>query len=251
MHAKIQDISGSKIKCSSPGCIKSKGGTVLIEKKEILNSWSEYYVEELSKRIGTKYLKEGKSQLGPTILQEEVETAAERIKNGKATGSDNMPIEIITALDNLEIDRTTKLFNAIYDIGTIPKDLSKSLFVVLSKRPGAKECKLHRAISLMSHFTKILLRVLMHRMRKSLRLDPNRHQTRRSDNTVFLRMAYGRRRQLLLLLWLRRSKPGSTDLVYQKHDENIMDGKSPVKEANIVVVNAVVVLDYNAGEIIN
>ncbi|GFN93501.1 craniofacial development protein 2-like [Plakobranchus ocellatus] len=36
-------------------------------------------------------------------------------------------------------------------------------------------------------------------------------RTRRSDNTVFLRMARSRRRQFLLL-WLRRIKPGSIDL---------------------------------------
>ncbi|GFN94669.1 craniofacial development protein 2-like [Plakobranchus ocellatus] len=46
MHAKIKDVSGKKIKCSSPGCIKSKDGTMLMEKNEILNRWSEY-VEDL------------------------------------------------------------------------------------------------------------------------------------------------------------------------------------------------------------
>ena len=43
------------------------------------------------------------------------------------------------------------------------------VFIALPKIPGATECELHRTISLMSHITKVLLRVLMLRMCKSLR----------------------------------------------------------------------------------
>ncbi|GFO41054.1 RNA-directed DNA polymerase from mobile element jockey-like [Plakobranchus ocellatus] len=106
---------------------------------------------------------------GPTILKEEVEAAIKKMKNGKATGPDNIPEELIKALDNLGINLTTKLLNTIYDSGTIPENLCKSVFIVLPKTPGATECELHRTINLMGHFTKILLRILMHRMHKGLR----------------------------------------------------------------------------------
>ncbi|GFN94140.1 endonuclease-reverse transcriptase [Plakobranchus ocellatus] len=172
MHAKIKDVSGKKIKCSSPGCIKPKDGTMLIlmEKMEILNRWSEY-VEDLFRDDRCEKPKIKNNIEGPTILKEEVEAAIKKMKmkNGKATGPDNIPVEIIKALDNLGIDLTTKLLNAIYDSGTIPEDLCKFVFILLPKTPGATECELHRTISLMSHFKKILLRVLMHRTRKSLR----------------------------------------------------------------------------------
>ncbi|GFN78190.1 RNA-directed DNA polymerase from mobile element jockey-like [Plakobranchus ocellatus] len=46
INAKITDVSGKKIKCCSPGCIKSKDGTMLMEKKEMPNRWLEY-VEDL------------------------------------------------------------------------------------------------------------------------------------------------------------------------------------------------------------
>ncbi|GFN88795.1 endonuclease-reverse transcriptase [Plakobranchus ocellatus] len=169
MHAKIKDVSGKKIKCSTPGCIKSKDGTMLMEKKEILNRWSEY-VEDLFKDDKCENPPKKKKNIeGSTILEEEVEAAIKKMKNGKATGPDNIPVEIIKALDNLGIDLTTKRLNAIYDSVTIPEDLCKSVFIVLPKTPGATECELHRTISLMSHFTKILLRVSMHRMRKGIR----------------------------------------------------------------------------------
>ena len=57
---------------------------------------------------------------------------------------------------------------AIYDTGEIPSDLSKSIFIALPKKPGATECESHRTISLMSHITKILLKILMARMRNKI-----------------------------------------------------------------------------------
>ncbi|GFN77826.1 RNA-directed DNA polymerase from mobile element jockey-like [Plakobranchus ocellatus] len=158
MHAKIKDVSGKKIKCNSSGCIKSKDGTILMEKKEIPNRWSEY-VENLFKDDICKKPKMKKNIKGPTILKEKVEDAIKKMTNGKATGPDNIPVEIIKAFDNLGIDLTTKLLNAICGSGTILEDLCKSVFMVLPKTPGATECELHSTVSLMSHYTKILLHV--------------------------------------------------------------------------------------------
>ncbi|GFO06913.1 endonuclease-reverse transcriptase [Plakobranchus ocellatus] len=190
VNAKIKDVSGKKIKCSSPGCIKSKDGAMLMEKKEILNRWSEY-VEDLFKDDRCKNPKIKKKIEGQIILKEEVEAEIKKMENGKATGPDNIPVEIIKALDNLGINLTTKLFNAIYDSGTIPEDLCQSVSIVLPTVQGATECELHRTISLMSHFTKILLRVLMHRMRKSIRPEIPQKQfgfmpDKGTRNTIFI-----------------------------------------------------------------
>ncbi|GFN97376.1 endonuclease-reverse transcriptase [Plakobranchus ocellatus] len=119
---------------------------MLMEKKEILNRWSEY-VEDLFKDDRCEKPKIEKNIEGPTILKEEIEAAIKKMKNGKATGPDIIPVEIIKALDNLGIDLTTKLLNAIYDSGTILEDLCKSDFIVLPKTPGATECEHHRTIS--------------------------------------------------------------------------------------------------------
>ncbi|GFO34971.1 RNA-directed DNA polymerase from mobile element jockey-like [Plakobranchus ocellatus] len=140
---------------------------MLMEKKEILSRWSEY-VEDRFKDDVCKNPKIEKNIDGPFIVKEEVEAAIKKMKNGEATEPDNIPVEIIKALDNLGIDLTAKLLNAIYDSGAIPEDLCKSVLILLPKTPGATECELHRTISLMTHFTKILLVVLMHGMRKSL-----------------------------------------------------------------------------------
>ncbi|GFO32989.1 hypothetical protein PoB_005949400 [Plakobranchus ocellatus] len=122
-----EDVSGKKIKCSSPGCIKSKDGAMLMENKKVLSRWSEY-VEDRLKDDRCEKPKIKKNIEGPTILKEEVEAAIKKMKNGKAMGPDNISVGIIKALDNLGINLTTKLLNAIYDSGTIPEDLYKSGF---------------------------------------------------------------------------------------------------------------------------
>ena len=106
---------------------------------------------------------------GPPILKEEVSAAIRKMKHGKAVGPDNIPIEVFAVLEDIGIDFLTKLLNSIYDSGKIPKDLAKSVFITLPKIPGTMDCELYRTISLMSHLTKVLLRIIMARIRKSLR----------------------------------------------------------------------------------
>ncbi|CAF1635495.1 unnamed protein product, partial [Adineta ricciae] len=90
------------------------------------------------------------------------------MKTNKATGPDGISIEMIHCLDELGVKVMTKLINKIYDTGEIPEDLTKSIFIALPKKPGATECELHRTISLMSHTTKVLLKILMMRMKNKI-----------------------------------------------------------------------------------
>ena len=75
----------------------------------------------------------------------------------------------LAALDDWGIDFITKLLNQIYDSGEIPKEMCKSIFMMIPKKEGTTECGMHRTISLMSNFTKLLLRILMQRMRSKLK----------------------------------------------------------------------------------
>ena len=95
---------------------------------------------------------------GPPIMKDVVRAAIKMMKHGKALGPDDVAIEEVEALGEFGIERVTDVLNEIYDTGEIPTEMSKSIFIVLPKKPGATECELHRTISLMSHVTKVLLR---------------------------------------------------------------------------------------------
>jgi len=98
------------------------------------------------------------------------------MKTGKAAGPDGVTVEALSALGTWGLDKITDLLNLIYDKGEIPDEMCKSVFIMLPKKPGATECGLHRIISLMSHLTKILLRVLIQRMRNKLRPEVSNSQ---------------------------------------------------------------------------
>ena len=102
-------------------------------------------------------------------LAEEVKHALKKMKKGKSAGPDNVPIELITAQQDIEIMEVIKLLNIIYDTGEIPHNLTKSVFIAIPKNPGTTDCEQHRTISLMSQLAKVLLRVLLCRMRSKIR----------------------------------------------------------------------------------
>ena len=74
------------------------------------------------------------------------------------------------------IEKLTIMANEIYDTGKIPQDLSKSIFIALPKKPGTIECEFHRTISLMSHITKVILRVIMMRARRCTKPEISQEQ---------------------------------------------------------------------------
>ena len=98
------------------------------------------------------------------------------MKGNKARGPDGIVIEMIKALDDFGIEKLTVIANEIYDTGKIPQDLSKSIFIALPKKPGTIECELHRTISLMSHITKVILRVIMMRVRRCTKPEISQEQ---------------------------------------------------------------------------
>ena len=54
------------------------------------------------------------------------------------------------------------------ETGEIPTDLNKSVYIANASKIGSVECDQRRTISLMSHLTKVMLRVLMNKMRNKI-----------------------------------------------------------------------------------
>ena len=101
---------------------------------------------------------------GQNILKEEVENVTHLMKNGKATGPDDLPAEALMSLDEHNIDIITTLCNIIHNTGYIPTEMTQSIFVPIPKKPKAQNCNEYRTISLMSHVTKLLLKIIQVRI---------------------------------------------------------------------------------------
>ncbi|GFS03903.1 RNA-directed DNA polymerase from mobile element jockey-like [Elysia marginata] len=132
MYKNIEEITRKKA-CSSTRCLKAKNGDIIIDKERILERWAEY-IEELFNDNRKEYDVMERNFAGPPILKVEVRAAIRKMKSGKATGPDKISVELIEALEDYGIEKTTNLLNEIYDTGQIPTDLTKSIFIALPKK---------------------------------------------------------------------------------------------------------------------
>ena len=91
------------------------------------------------------------------------------MKRSSAAGPDEIVAEMLTAIEEFGVQKLADLINKIYESGETLDDLSKSVFVALPEKSGAIECELHRTISLMSHITKLVLKIIMVKTRSRIR----------------------------------------------------------------------------------
>ena len=65
----------------------------------------------------------------------------------------------------------------IYNSGMIPTEMKHSVFITLPKKPKAMICTEFRTISLMSHVTKLLLKLIQQRMANKIDKEVSRLQS--------------------------------------------------------------------------
>ena len=105
---------------------------------------------------------------GKDILKSEVEAAIKSMRNGKTTGNDKISKEMIEACEDLGTEKIVDLANNIYNSCVIPSQMKESVFITIPKKGDLLKCSNYRLISLMSHVTKIILRVLMNRIKMKI-----------------------------------------------------------------------------------
>ena len=173
MHKEIKEIIDCK-GCSSSGCVKPKDGEVITEKEKVLERWVEY-IRELFHDKRSEKPDIHRNMEGPKILRPEIRAALAKMKRNNAAGPDEIVAEMLTAMEEFGVQKLADLINKNYESGEIPDDLSKSVFVALPEKSGVIVCELHHTISLMSHITKLVLRIIMARTRSRIRPEVERH----------------------------------------------------------------------------
>ena len=130
------------------GCMKDRNGNILFDKEKIAERWVEYIKELYDDN--REPMPHFTTATGQNILKEEVENVTHLMKNGKATGPDDLPAEALKSLNEYNIDIVTTLCNIIYNTGYIPTEMKQSIFVPIPKTPKAQNCNEYRTISLKS-----------------------------------------------------------------------------------------------------
>ena len=90
--------------------------------------------------------------------------ALENITTNKASGGDGIPVELFQILED---DAVKVLHSICQQIGKTqqwPKNWKKSVFISIPKKGNAKECSNYRTIALISHASKVMLKILQARL---------------------------------------------------------------------------------------
>jgi hypothetical protein len=105
---------------------------------------------------------------GPHILRSEVEKVIMEMRDKKATGDDDEPVEALILLGDDGLNLLTQLINNIYVSGEWPKDFTEVTMVALKEKPKARKCTDHRTISLLAHVAKVVASVIRRRSEKEI-----------------------------------------------------------------------------------
>jgi len=74
---------------------------------------------------------------------------------------DNIPAELLEALDEETKHTLYCIINNVYTIGEIPDNFKKSLLVMLPKKSKSKKCEEYRNLSILTYIFKILTKIIL------------------------------------------------------------------------------------------
>ena len=144
-------------------------GKRLTEDKDILNRWAEYCSELYSHKAKgdpevLKHLPVTNTD-NYSILREEIDAAVKPLKPGKSAGVVNIPADLTHAGGEIMIDALLNICNKIWQSGEWPTSWTQSLVITLPKKGNLQQCQNYRTISLISHASKVMLKILLNRLK--------------------------------------------------------------------------------------
>ena len=155
-----------KIRDAKVGTIKDRNGMNLTEAEDIKRC--QQYTEELHK----KDLKDPDNHDGvithlqPDILECKVRWALGSTTRNKASGGDGIPVELFQILEDDAVKVLHSICQQIWKTKQWPQDWKRSVFIPIPKKDNAKECSNYHTIALISHASKVMLKILQGRLQQ-------------------------------------------------------------------------------------
>lgn len=136
----------------------------------MLEGWTEYcselYNHQLDGDPAVLHCQQATPGEDPQSIQrEEVEVAVKALKQEKSAGIDNIPAEMVQAEGETMITTLTAICNNIWRTGIWPTSWSQSMIITLPTKENLQLCKNYRAISLIIHPNKAMLKMVINRLK--------------------------------------------------------------------------------------
>ena len=195
LFKKIKDTKGTLH--AEMGSIKDRNGMDLTEAEDIKkNMWQEYTEELYKKDHHNPDNQDGViTHLEPDILEYKVKSALESITMSKASGGDGIPIELFQILKDDAVKVLHPICQQIWTTQQWPQEWKRSVFIPIPKKGDAKECSNYQTIALISHATKVMLKILQVRLQQYVN-----HEL--SDVQAGFRKGRGTRDQIANIRWI-------------------------------------------------
>ena len=106
------------------------------------------------------------THLDPDILECKVKWAIESITTNKASGGDGIPVELFQILKADAVKVLHSICQQIWKTQQWPQDWKKSVFFPIPKKGNAKKCPNYHTIAIISHTSKVMLKILQARLQQ-------------------------------------------------------------------------------------
>ena len=106
------------------------------------------------------------THLEPDILECEVKWALGSITTNQASGGDGISAELFQILKDDAVKVLHSICQQIWKTQQWPQDWKRSVFIPIPKKDNAKECSNYHTITLISHTSKVILKILQAKLQQ-------------------------------------------------------------------------------------
>jgi len=147
--------------------IKDRNGKDLTKAEDIKKRWQEYTEELYRKEIHDPDNHDGViTHLEPDILDCKVKWALGSITTNRSRGGDGILVELFQILKDDAVKVLHSICQQIWKTQQWPQDWKRSVFIPIPKKSNAKKCSSYCTIALISHTSKVMLKILQARLQQ-------------------------------------------------------------------------------------
>ena len=106
------------------------------------------------------------THLEADILEYEVKWALGSITMNKASGGDGIPTDLFKVLKCDAVKVLHSICQQIWEAQQWPQDWESSVFILIPKKGNATECSNYHTIALISHTSKVMLKIIQARLQQ-------------------------------------------------------------------------------------
>ena len=193
LFKKIRDTKGTFH--AKMGSIKDRNGLDLTEAEAVKKRWQEYTEELYKKNLhDPDNHNDAITHLEPDILECEVKWALGSITTNKASRGDEIPAELFQVQDDA-VKVLHSICQHIWKTQQWPQDWKRSAFIPIPKKGNVKEYSSYHTIALISHTSKVMLKIFQARLQQYVN-----HEL--SDVQAGFRKGRGARDQIANICWI-------------------------------------------------